>query len=161
MDDEPTYDIAIVRVSGQMAIDEKRLVEVIRATLQRHAAPRTTLTVALVDDPEIARLNERHLNLTGPTDVLAFDLDGDASGGDVPRKAINGEIVLSVDTAAREARRRGHDGTAEVALYAVHGTLHLLGYDDRNEVDAARMHAVEDEVLASVGLGAVYGAGPG
>ena len=103
-------------------------------------------------------MNKRYLKREGPTDVLSFDLrDGDADrDGDSSGKAVDGEIVVSVDTAAREALRRGHSLDAEVALYAVHGTLHLLGYSDREERDAARMHEVEDEILTASGMGAVY-----
>lgn len=97
----------------------------------------------------MAQLNEKHLGHHGPTDVLTFDL-GD--GG----TEIEGEIVISLDTARREAKRRGHSTSAEVALYAVHGALHLLGYDDHDPRRAARMHRMEDEILQSVGLRAVY-----
>ena len=55
-------------------------------------------------------------------------------------------------------RERGHDTTAEVVLYAVHGTLHLLGLDDEKPDQAARMHDIEDEILADMGLGRIYGA---
>ena len=116
----------------------------------------------------MTRLNQRHLNRREPTDVLAFDLRDELSAvrrdqstadrevADIEGPAIDGEIILSVDTAAREAQERGHACKAELALYAVHGTLHLLGYDDDREDSAAAMHEVEDEVLAAIGLGPVY-----
>ena len=107
----------------------------------------------------MAELNDRHLMHDGPTDVLTFDLqDSDEiKTGDLDDPtSIEGEIVVSVETAAREAARRGHDSDAEAALYVVHGTLHLLGYDDADEEDAAAMHAVEDDILTAVGVGPVY-----
>lgn len=142
--------------------------DAVEATLRRHATGTARISVAIVDDAHMAGLNERHLHHKGPTDVLTFDLrdepgaapladdapDGVQSGADNPQ--IEAEIVLSVDTAAREARKRGHGVRAELALYAVHGVLHLLGYDDHGAADAARMHEVEDEILAAIGLGAVY-----
>lgn len=70
---------------------------------------------------------------------------------------LEGDIIVSADTAAREAEARGHDLAAELALYAVHGALHLLGYDDADPADAQRMHDMEDEVLSAVGIGPVYG----
>ena len=74
-------------------------------------------------------------------------------------RVIDGEIVMSVETASREVKRLGHTVQAELALYAVHGTLHLLGYDDRTATEANLMHAVEDEILEAMGFGAVYRAG--
>lgn len=154
MEDESDYDIAIARVSGHAPVPDERLVGAIQATLRRHQASQAQISVALVDDPHISRLNEAHLNRQGPTDVLAYDLR-DRNGDDSPRSAgdgIDGEIVVSVDAAAREAEARGHGIDLELALYVVHGTLHLLGYDDRSADEAARMHALEDEILASLGL---------
>jgi probable rRNA maturation factor len=120
--------------------------------LRQHACRAARIDVALVDDRHIAELNQRYLAHTGPTDVLSFDLS-DAPVTGHPQ----GAIVLSWETAAREAARRGHSVLAEALLYAVHGTLHLLGYDDRTRRDAARMHAEENRILTALGWGAVYG----
>ena len=65
-------------------------------------------------------------------------------------------MVRSGDAAARGAKRRWHGVAEEIALYAVHGTLHLLGYDDNSHEDAERMHQVEDGILISLGVGPVY-----
>lgn len=188
MEDEPEYDITIARVSRQAGIDETLLIGVIENALRRQRVSRAVISVALVDDADMAQLNKRHLGHDGSTDVLTFNMSDDAdgdptddkgaarpnlSGRDLPRSehgqaaldhatrpVIEGEIVISVDTAAREADRRKHSLDAELALYAVHGTLHLLGHDDQDEEQAERMHTVEDEVLASAGLGRVYGTKP-
>ena len=158
MEDEPDYDIAIAQVSGHPPVPDQRLVSAIQATLRRHDVPRAQISVALVDDRHITRLNETHLNRQGPTDVLAYDLrdPGDDDSRPSPNTKIEGEIVVSLDTAAREAEKRGHNVEMELALYLVHGTLHLLGHDDQTEEDAARMHALEDEILVSLKLGPVY-----
>lgn len=99
--------------------------------------------VALVDDRTIAELHERFLGEPGPTDVLSFP---------------HGEIVVSGDTALREARARGIPPVHELALYVVHGALHLAGYDDRTPRGRGRMRAAERRVLAALGLGDVFGA---
>ena len=158
MEDEPDYDIAIAHVSGHPPVPDQRLVSAIQATLRRHEVSQAHISVALVDDRDITRLNQTHLNRQGPTDVLAYDLrdPGDDDSRPSPEARVDGEIVVSLDTAAREAEKRGHDVEMELALYVVHGTLHLLGHDDRNKEDAARMHALEDEILASLKLGPVY-----
>ena len=179
MEDDPAYAIAIT-LDRQMANVDCRLGAGIRhsafdirhstfdntirkaieATLRRHRTPAAWISVALVDDGRMAHLNEFHLKREGPTDVLAFDLRDPPTADHHADGAVEGEIVVSVDTARREADKRGHSPGAELALYAVHGTLHLLGYDDQNEDDAACMHEVEDEILSAIGVGAVYRANP-
>lgn len=155
MDDESSYDISVSH-DDDPAPGEQSLKEAVAAALRRHDAPSARINIALVDDVTIAALNEKHLQHTGPTDVLTFDLNDGGSDLDGAAPAVDGEIVVSTETAAREARDRGHDYGAELALYAVHGTLHLLGYNDKDAADAAEMHRVEDEILSSIGLAAVY-----
>ena len=142
-------------------------------TLRESAVTSADLTIALVDDRQMAELNEAHLHHQGPTDVLTFDMSPPRKNGESPavlegepvldgepviegEAVIEGEIVISIDTARRESLRRGHSLRAEVALYAVHGLLHLLGYDDHEEDAAAAMHAREDELLMLAGWGRVY-----
>lgn len=100
--------------------------------------------VLLVGDAEIAKLNARHLRHRGPTDVLSFPI-GDV---DPLRKAyFLGEIVVSFETAAREARERGLSAREEWTRYLVHGFLHLLGYDDRTPKLRAQMEALQERIL--------------
>ena len=96
------------------------------------------------------------MNITGATDVLTFDLAEQSQAG-ADRRHLEGEIVVSADTATRRAEERAHPVAAELALYVVHGTLHLLGMDDTTEQEAAKMHEMEDEILAAIGVGRVYG----
>ena len=72
--------------------------------------------------------------------MISFDLDGAA------------ELVISTETAARVAREHGHECAAEVALYVVHGLLHLCGYDDRTEPERQAMRGAERQVLTALGL---------
>ena len=109
------------------------------------------LCVALVDDDEMADLHERHLNIAGPTDVLTFELEHDAAG-----RVLEGEVAVCVPEAARQAAARGHDVEREGMLYALHGLLHLSGYDDLDPQSYATMHAREDEILTKLGIGRVF-----
>lgn len=156
MADDPEYDIAITSLNGAAAASESGIQCAVAAALQRHDILSARISVAIVDDARIAQLNETHLGHLGPTDVLTFDLRDDADCRTGDHLVVDGEIVLSLETATREALRRGHALEAEAALYAVHGTLHLLGYDDRSDEDAERMHAMEDDILQSAGIGIVF-----
>lgn len=98
-------------------------------------------------------LHRVHMGIDTPTDVLTFDL-----GSDPRRGFIDGEIVACADVARRAAANLGVSLLAELALYAVHGVLHLAGFDDHTAKDAARMHALEDEILRGCGIGVVYAA---
>jgi probable rRNA maturation factor len=104
------------------------------------------LSLALVDDEEMGELHGRFSGDPSATDVLAFPLDGAAVGGPA------GEVVLSVETAVREARARGLSPRGEVLLYAVHGVLHLRGYDDHDPADARRMDRRTLALLRALGV---------
>ena len=152
MEEEPPYQITITRVTGDQPVAEAPLRNAVEAALRRHDKTAARISVALVDDAVMTRLNRAYLGRDSTTDVLAFDLSEDPGDG----ARVEGELVLSVDTAAREAADRGHGVEAELALYAAHGVLHLLGYKDGQEDMAARMHEMEDEILSSIGIGAIY-----
>ena len=112
-----------------------------------------TLSVAVVGRRAMARLHADFCGVPGPTDVLTFDL-----GGDRRRRRLEGEIVVCTDVArAAAGTQAGMAGwRRELALYVVHGVLHLSGYDDHAPADFRRMHAREDELLGALGLGAVF-----
>ena len=159
MDDEPTYEITVTDERDVTTPVAEGLIDAIRAALRRHKAAHARINLAMVDDEAMALLNEKHLQHSGPTDVLTFDLRDDAFGSEGASWQVDGQIVVSAETATREAAARGHGEEAELALYAVHGVLHLLGYDDADEAEAARMHELEDEILQSLGFGYVYDRG--
>lgn len=94
----------------------------------------------IVDDGEIRRLNRQFLGCDCATDVLAFSGEGD----------LLGEIALSIDTARRQARERGVALTQELKLLAVHGFLHLLGYDDLSLSSWRKMKQAEFETIITL-----------
>lgn len=98
----------------------------------------------VVSDAEIRQLNRRFRGVARRTDVLAFPLEApEAEGGLV------GQVVVSAETARRQARRLGVPLAEEMDLLVTHGVLHLVGYDDRDPVEARLMHEREREILAS------------
>lgn len=109
----------------------------------------------------MAEAHARYLGQPGPTDVLTFDLADTpvrrrAGLGRPSSRALDVDLLVNVDEAARQARARVHGVEREVLLYVVHGVLHCLGHDDRAREAARRMHALEDAVLRAVGVGATY-----
>ncbi len=109
------------------------------------------LSVVLVGDGRMAELHERFMGIPGPTDVLTFPLDVDAHGN-----VASGEVVVCVPEARRQATERGTSLREEVLLYALHGLLHLCGYDDRTDAAYRAMHRKEDEILGKLGVGPVF-----
>ena len=118
--------------------------------------------VRVVGDREMAAAHEKFAGVAGTTDVLTFDMAEEKREGRRPEAyatALDVDVLVCFDEAAREAGRRGHAAEREVLLYIVHGVLHCMGHDDHDEGAAARMHAEEDRVLEAVGVGATYGRG--
>jgi probable rRNA maturation factor len=150
MEGQAAYQISI-SAEVETKIDESLIRRVIIAALAHHAVRAAEIDVTIVDDVTIAHLNQTHLGHDGPTDVLTFDLRDSKSAS-----TVEGQVVLSIDTARREAAARDHSPEAEVALYAVHGVLHLLDYDDDTEERAALMHDREDEILTAAGLSPTF-----
>lgn len=114
------------------------------------------LSLVIVGDGEMAQLHERWKNVPGTTDVLTFDL----SEPDAPEDSVEGDVVLCLDEAKRQAEARAHTVRQEVLLYAVHGLLHLMGEDDQNPAAYERMHQREDDLLTRLGVGRVFDRGP-
>ncbi len=130
----------------------KKLVEAIctRFTSYETRDTRYDISIALVDDAEIRRINRQFLNRNNSTDCLSFDLSDDTGS------AKSFELLINAERAIREASRRGHLAEAELALYIAHGLLHHLGFDDSTPAQAKKMHSTEDEILQQLGYGLVY-----
>ncbi|ADI13580.1 rRNA maturation RNase YbeY [Truepera radiovictrix] len=110
----------------------KRLQAVVTALKAELGAGDKELTIVLVDDPKIRELNRAHRGEDAPTDVLSYPLaePDDAGFPEVPHL---GDIVISLDTAARQAAAQGHTLELEVVTLAAHGLTHLLGFDHPTE----------------------------
>lgn len=103
------------------------------------------VSLAVVDDAEIHELNRQFLEHDYPTDVLSFVLEHEGDH-------LEGEIIVSVDTASRMAEQVGWTASDELLLYVIHGALHLVGYDDQDPQSLAAMRAAERKHLAAFGL---------
>ena len=143
--------ISIASPQEIVPIDRGRMRETVRAVLDGEGVAEAEISLAFVDNPTIHRLNKRYLNHDEPTDVLSFPL----SEPNAARLA--GELVVGVEVAQAQAAERGHDVQAELALYVIHGLLHLCGYDDGDEEGAARMRGRERRYLGQLGLPDIAG----
>ena len=111
--------------------------------------------ITIVTDEEIHALNRDYRNVDRATDVLSFALDEDGGEPELvggPEVHLLGDIIISAETAARQAEEFGHGLEREIVYLAVHGLLHLLGYDHMQEEDKAIMRAKEEEALREIKL---------
>ena len=138
--------IAIATPQETVPIDRKRIREIVQAVLDGEQVADAEISVAFVDNPTIHGLNKRYLDHDEPTDVLSFPLSEPAA------KKLSGELVIGAEVALAQANERGHDVQAELALYVIHGLLHLCGYDDKSDQCAMEMRGRERHYLKMLGL---------
>ena len=174
------FSIDIADRQSCLVPDEPRLREAVARVLTEEHVHSATISLALVDDAEIHRVNREFLGHDYPTDVISFRLDEDGSQGSGrglrvegrglrargseegtpcllpgpqpstlnPQPHLDGELIVSTETALREAAAHGWSPQDEVLLYVVHGLLHLCGYDDLTDDARPAMRVREREVLA-------------
>lgn len=128
-------------------VDCDPLISVVQKILDDHAIAKSEISIAIVDDPAIRKLNKQYLNHDYETDVISFVLDVDESIG-----YLTGQLVVSTETAARMANEVGGTMQEELLLYVVHGTLHLVGFDDKDPLDAEEMRSAEKRYLHAMGI---------
>jgi probable rRNA maturation factor len=111
--------------------------------------PEGELSIVLVDDPQIAELNQEFLSRTGATNVIAFPMQEGRFANLNP--SLLGDVVISVDAASREAGAAGLGLEERLTQLLVHGLLHLCGYDhERNAAEARRMAARSRRLLERI-----------
>lgn len=133
--------IRIANRQKQLPLDQRRIRESVRAILRDAHIRQARVSVAVVDDPTIADLHGRYLQDPEPTDVLSFVLE-QAPG------TLEGEVVVSADTARANAARYRVAAESELLLYVIHGVLHLVGFDDATAPQRAAMRKMERRYLA-------------
>ncbi|MSR57552.1 MAG: rRNA maturation RNase YbeY [Planctomycetaceae bacterium] len=159
------YSIRIANQQRALRIDRARLLKLATQTLKAEKVRAAEISIALVDDAEIHRINREFLGHDYPTDVISFLLESEAPkralGVKSRRgvraapvvslrgagKSLHGEIIISVETAVEMAGEYGWRPANELFLYLVHGLLHLCGYDDLTSVEQHVMRSREIDVL--------------
>src|SRR2546425_1192265 len=133
--------ISIASPQETIPIDRLRMRTAALAVLEGEGIQGGEISLAFVDNPTIHQLNQRYLQHHEPTDVLSFPL----SEPNASRLA--GELVIGAEVAQAQAAVHGHEIHAELALYVIHGLLHLCGYDDKTEAGATEMRQREKHYL--------------
>lgn len=138
-------DVELINRQQRVPLDEESLVRAVRHVLAKEGVQSGSVSIAVVDDQEMRELNRQYLQHDWSTDVLSFTFAWDGAH-------LDGELILGADTGSRVAA--GYHGAAadELAWYAVHGALHLVGYDDQEPNDRQRMRAAERSYLLDLGL---------
>lgn len=136
---------------------EKTVVQVLdRVAVLQKLGEEAEVSVVLVDDLQIRALNRQYRGQDTPTDVLSFalrEISEEEPSYDAPGEDnLLGDIIISLETAREQSREYGHSLAREVGFLAVHGMLHLLGYDHQDEKELAAMRALEEDILASLEL---------
>jgi probable rRNA maturation factor len=140
--------VEISDTQSHLPVDRRALERLVHITLSCENRVSASISIALVDNAAIQVVNRTHLGHDWPTDVISFPL----SERDDPELA--GELVVSTELARDAASALGRAPLDELALYVVHGLLHLCGYDDHDDADIQTIRCRESEILALVGLNA-------
>ena len=158
-------------------VDSKRIVSAIHATLARLNIADADLSIVVASDEEVQTLNRDYRSIDAPTDVLRFPAQDDGgapqgdeeapqsedevAAGETPdelRAEIErqlGDVIIAFPYASRQATHFGNSAADEILLLAVHGTLHMLGYDHTTLEEEAEMWQLQEETLAGHGVQAL------
>ncbi|WP_425614894.1 rRNA maturation RNase YbeY [Anatilimnocola sp. NA78] len=136
-------DIADEQDAHQVNYD--RLIAAVRLIFADAGYSQGEVSIAIVTDEAMHELNRQYLQHDYPTDVLSFVLEEDEG-------RLDGQLIVSADYASREAVTFGWTTDDELLLYTIHGTLHLVGYDDLEPDLKAEMREQEKLYLAKFGL---------
>lgn len=147
----------LLKNSQPVPVDENKIIAVARAALQVEQFPKPAeISIVLTDDAQMQVLNRQYRGKNRSTDVLSFSqLEGEPFAAGPEGMVGLGDVVISVETAGRQAVEHGHSLQDELDLLVAHGMLHLLGYDDETEAGAAEMRQHEAAILEEVGHGRV------
>ena len=144
-----SFEVLLSNGQSRHAVDEEQLIAAARAVLRESEFTSAMISLAVVNDSTIRELNRQFLNHDWPTDVLSFALQDDGDH-------LEGEVIISADTAATSAAELGCTPAAEQLLYVIHGMLHLIGYRDKTPTEAREMRLAEAQFLGEFGWDATF-----
>ena len=129
-------EVLIDNRQSRYTVPLKKIEQTVQVVLSALECPDGEVSIVLVDDPQIAALNQEYLNRTGPTNVIAFAMREGEYSHLTPH--LLGDVVISMDTADREAQDAAVSMEGRLFELLVHGILHLFGYDHENSTEEAR-----------------------
>ncbi len=132
--------ITVTNASGARYRGQRQMIASVQKTLKGHKVNNARVDIVLLTDRRIRTLNKQYLKHDYATDVITFPVE------DQP---LYGEIYVSLETARRQAHEYRVTVVNELCRLAVHGALHLLGYDDAEKADREAMHALENKYIVS------------
>ena len=130
--------VNIYNESGRARLTKNKLENVALAALNGEGIAESEINIILLDDQAIHEMNREYLSHDYPTDVISFQLD---------EEPLSGEVYISADTAEMQAKDYNVSLTDELMRLAVHGTLHIIGYDDASPEERAAMSALENKYM--------------
>jgi probable rRNA maturation factor len=142
----PKHRLSIACLGKRVPVNKAKMRKIVHVVLDAEEIVEWEISLVFGDNPTIHRLNIAYLDHDEPTDVLSFPLSEPGS------KKLVGELIIGAETAQIEAAARGHDLHAELALYVIHGLLHLCGYEDQSIAAIRRIRRRERHYLKTLGL---------
>ena len=146
------YQIEITTQQSAVKVPFAKMKKFVAEVLKQEGVTQAEIDIVVVDNQEIHRVNQQFLQHDYPTDVVTFPLSDDLN-------PLEGEIVLSAEYAQGEAEKYNWPVESEMLLYAVHGALHLVGYDDLDPESKTVMRKMEQKYLRHFGMEPPYAAG--
>jgi probable rRNA maturation factor len=139
---QPEIEVEISDTQSHLRLEPGGLDRLVRLVLAAQGHSRASISIAVVDNSTIHTINQTHLGHDWPTDVITFPL------ADPDEPVLTAELVVSAEMACTAARELGVEPGEELALYVVHGLLHLCGFDDHDDSARRRMRQREAELLS-------------
>jgi probable rRNA maturation factor len=139
--------VSVLNRQDRVPVDRRKIGSAARGILKTLGYEGYELTVVLVDDREITRLNRQYFRRNRPTNVISFPMMDDSPVS--LRARMLGDVVISAETAERDAEEAGKKGEDEILFLLIHGILHLAGYDhEGTKAERLHMEAKEREIFS-------------
>jgi probable rRNA maturation factor len=153
-----TLEIDYIDETGELAPEQvQQIIQLLQLAAKREEVNGDSeLSLTFVDNEKIHEINREYRGIDRPTDVISFALEENTEGEmeiigqDLPR--VLGDIIISIPRAKEQAEEYGHSFMRELGFLAVHGFLHLLGYDHGTKEEEQQMFSRQEEILQEFGL---------
>ena len=142
-------EILIKNQQKRIKLNQRKIKEIIKKVLQYlRVDEKTEISVLFTNDEFIRSLNNKYRGIDKPTDVLSFSLwEGSVKTPELESDKLLGDIIISVETAQRQAKNLNHSMEKELTVLLIHGLLHLTGYAHEKDKDYKIMREKESEIL--------------